>query len=205
MMSAIALRAKYLDEAARVLAPLPTSDRADLLRELESHLVDSVESMAPDGDEETRLRAAIERLGEPRIYLRPIVADHLLLAGTTTYRPLVLARGLYQNTFGGARAAALSVGFGLAYTLIAIFAAMALLKAFVPSHVGNFIYPDGSRAFGIVANTANARETLGWSVVPVTLSGAALLYAGVTRVLAALHRRATASAARPTPGPISLR
>ncbi|HEY8310408.1 MAG TPA: hypothetical protein VIG47_07625 [Gemmatimonadaceae bacterium] len=65
-MSASALRAQYLSEAARILAPLPPSERADLLRELESHLADSVQSMAPDADEETRLHTAIARLGEPR-------------------------------------------------------------------------------------------------------------------------------------------
>lgn len=203
-MNVDAVRAQYLAEAARTLAPLPPSERADLLRELESHLNDSVRSMAPDADEETCLRAAIARLGEPRIYLRPIVAEHLLSAGTTTYRPLLLARGLYENVFLGVRAAALSVGFGLTYTLIAIFGAMALLKAFVPSHVGYFIYPDGGRAFGIVANTTNAREALGWWVVPAALGCVALLYVGVTRVLAAVRKKPPASVERATPEPSSL-
>lgn len=197
---AAAMRAEYLQAAARVLSPLPPHERDDLLLEIESHLAESMQhadGLSSHADEETRLRDAIARLGNPREFLRPIVADYLLAAGTSTYRPWILARGLYANLFSGARAAAVSLVFGLAYVLLAIFAAMALLKGFLPRHVGYFIYPDGTRSFGVVANTTAAREALGWWVVPVSLACFALLYVAVTRGLAAVRRGSSVSATLP--------
>jgi hypothetical protein len=67
---------------------------------------------------------------------------------------------------------------------------MAVAKALFPSHVGLFVRADGERVFGIVGDTAGAREVLGNWVVPVTLLAAALLYVSLTVALRHLHRSA---------------
>jgi hypothetical protein len=180
----------YLDDASRVARRLPGTERRELVLELRSHLAESfaVAGDLSDADEPARVRAAIARLGHPRDFLRPILADHLLEQGASTFHPQLLAEGLYHNVFGGLKAGIISVTFGVGYVLIIVFAAMALLKAFVPSHVGYFVYPNGTRTFGILTDTTGAREAFGYWVVPLALAAATVLYVLLTLGLRATRR-----------------
>lgn len=187
--AARALWDAYMEEASQVVADLPPIEREDLLMELASHLADSAMSGAVGHNETDRMRAAIARLGKPRDYLRPMVADSLLERGAATYHPVLLAKGLYQSLFGGLRAFAVGVGFAAGYFLLVVFAVMALFKAAFPRNIGYFIYPDGSRAFGVLANTSGARDALGYWVVPVAILAAAALYVGLTRALRVVRAR----------------
>jgi len=180
----------YLDDASRVARRLPETERRELVLELRSHLAESfaVAGELGDADELARVRAAIARLGRPRDFLRPILADHLLEQGANTFHPRLLAEGLYHNVFGGLKAGIISVAFAVGYVLIIVFAAMALMKAFVPSHVGYFVYPNGTRTFGILADTTGAREALGFWVVPLALAATTVLYILLTLGLRATRR-----------------
>ncbi|HEY4953937.1 MAG TPA: hypothetical protein VII02_03530 [Gemmatimonadaceae bacterium] len=180
----------YLNDASRVARQLPEAERRELVLELRSHLAESfaVAGGPSDADEVTRVKAAIARLGRPRDFLRPILADHLLEKGASTFHPRLLAEGLYHNVFGGLKAGVISVAFGVGYVLIIVFAAMALLKAFVPNHVGYFVYPNGTRTLGILADTTGAREALGYWVVPLALAAATVLYVLLTLGLRAIRR-----------------
>jgi hypothetical protein len=172
----------YLAEASRVARRLPESERRELMLELRSHLAESFAVVGDlrDPDEVARVNAAIARLGRPRDFLRPMLADHLLEQGAGNFHPRLLAEGLYHNVFGGLKAGILSVAFGLAYVLIFAFAAMAVLKAFLPNHVGYFVYPDRTSSLGILADTTGAREALGYWVVPLALAAATILYVLLT-------------------------
>lgn len=180
----------YLDDASRVARRLPETERRELVLELRSHLAESfaVAGDLSDADEAARVRAAIARLGRPRDFLRPILADHFLEQGASTFHPRLLAEGLYHNVFGGLKAGIISVAFAVGYVLIIVFAAMALMKAFVPSHVGYFVYPNGTRTFGILTDTTGAREALGYWVVPLALAAATVLYVLLTLGLRATRR-----------------
>jgi hypothetical protein len=180
----------YLDEASRVARRLPEFERRELVLELRSHLAESFAVVGDlrDADEVARVKAAIARLGRPGDFLRPMLADHLLEEGAGNFHPRLLAEGLYHNAFGGLKAGIISVAFGLAYVLIIAFAAMALLKGFVPSHVGYFVYPNGARTLGILGDTTGAREALGYWVVPLALAAATVLYVLLTLGLRASRR-----------------
>src|SRR5450759_3081858 len=119
----------YLDDASRVARRLPETERRELVLELRSHLAESfaVAGDLSDADELARGRAVIARLGRPRDFLRPILADHLLEQGASTFHPRLLAEGLYHNVFGGLKAGITSVVFGVGYLVIFVLAAMALL------------------------------------------------------------------------------
>ena len=189
---ALGLWHEYLAAASHAARRLPVTERQELLQELESHLAASVAAdRSAELTEAARVRAAIARLGNPREFLRPILADNLLDRGVSTFRPWLLLEGLYHNFFGGLKAGLVSVGFGLCYLLIAIFAAMALLKAFIPGHVGYFVYPNGARSFGIVADSTGAREMLGLWVVPLAIAAAGVTYVGLTLALRATRRSTT--------------
>ena len=178
----------YFDDVDRLLARAG-ADATELRGDLEAHVADSMAAGA-EGSELERLDAALRRLGKPTDYLRPLLADQLIERGTRTYNPGTIARGLSQSILAGSGRAAIALGFGLGYLLLAIFAAMAILKPLWGDHVGVFRQADGTISAGIVSHVDGAQELLGWWSIPLALLLAAVLYIGLTRGLRALrHRR----------------
>ena len=171
----------YFAEVDRLLAPVGAADRAELRADLETHLIDGFAQ--EDGGEADRLASAMRRLGRPADYLRPVIAEHLLERGTRSYAPAPIARGLYHTLKLGSARAAVAAGFVLGYAMLAIFAAMALLKPVWGDHVGLFREPDGRVSFGIVANRAGVSELLGLWIIPLALLLTTLLHVLLTRAL----------------------
>lgn len=177
----------YFAEVDQLLASVNAVDRAELRADLETHLVDSFAES--DGGEADRLASAMRRLGRPADYLRPVIAEQLLEQGTRSYAPAPIARGLYHSLKLGSTRAVVAAGFALGYTMLAIFAAMALLKPVWGDHVGLFREPDGRVSFGIVANASGASELLGLWIIPIALLLTALLYVILTRALRSARLR----------------
>lgn len=178
----------YFAEVDRLLARVG-GEAAEMRADLETHLADSFAASDPTASESARLDGAIERLGQPVDYLRSMIADELLDRGTRSYHPVPIARGLYHSLGLGASRAIGAIGFGLGYFMLAIFVAMAFLKPLWRDHVGLFRQMDGTVHFGIVANSAGARELLGYWVIPIALLIATLLYVVLTRILRAVRKR----------------
>lgn len=177
----------YFSEADRLLSGAG-ADARELRGELEAHVVDSM-AVAQDGTEAERLDAALFRLGRPIEYLRPLLADELIESGTRTYSPIMIARGLSFAVLAGSRRAVIGFTFSLGYLLLAIFTAMALLKPLWGEHVGVFRYADGTISAGIIADSAGARELLGWWSIPGALLLAAVLYVVLTKGLRSVLRK----------------
>ncbi len=171
----------YFAEVDRLLASMDGADRAELRADLETHLIDSFAESS--GGEADRLASAVRRLGQPADYLRPIIAEQLLEQGTRSYAPAPIARGLYHSLKLGSKRAVVAAGFALGYTMLAIFALMALLKPVWGDHVGLFRASDGTMSFGIVANAIGASELLGLWIIPIALLLTGLLYVILTRAL----------------------
>ena len=178
----------YFAEVDRLLA-MAGENAAEMRSDLQAHLADSFAAGDPQQSESARLEHAIGRLGRPAEYLHPLIADELLDRGTRTYNPAPIARGLYFSLLAGPTRALVAAGFGIGYLLLAAFTAMALLKPFWGEHVGLFRQIDGTLSFGIVANTADARELLGLWIVPIAITVAAVLYVILTRGLRAAKAR----------------
>ena len=157
--------------------------------DLETHVLDSMAQEPDETSQIARLELALARLGRPIDYLRPAIADELIHRGSLTFRPAVLAAGLYHALKAGSKRTITAMAFGLGYLMLAIFMAMALLKPFWGQNVGLFRYPDGGVSVGVVARTAGTHELLGWSVIPLALAMAAVLYFGLAKGLRALVQR----------------
>jgi len=184
----------YMTHATRVLRGIPDAERADILRELRSHLSDSIASRDLSTSRADRVRAATGHLGDPAEYLRPLIADHLLQRSARIATPWALAAGLYGQLFRGLRAGIVSVVFLTGYAVAIGFIVMGVFKVVFPTHIGLFVGSDGSPQFGIVGDEAGARELLGYWVVPLGLIGGAIPYAALTMLL----RRAAAQLSRST-------
>lgn len=176
----------YFNEVDRLLGHIG-EDGFGLRDELETHLVDSFAAGDSQQSESARLQTAMNRLGAPADYLRPLLADELLDRGTRTYQPVPIAIGLYHSVRSGSSRAVTGAAFALGYLLLTAFAAMALLKPLWGNHVGLFRQSDGAVSFGIVADTAGARELLGFWIIPIALAMTALLYIVLTRALRAVR------------------
>lgn len=174
----------YFAEVERLLAQAGPA-AAGLRGELEAHVAESMR-VGSEGDEAARLEGALARLGRPAEYLEPLIAEALIAEGTRS--SALVARELGRAALTGARRGGTALAFGLGYLLLAIFAAMAVLKPFRSDGVGLFRLPDGAYAAGIVAPSPGAQELLGWWTVPLALAVALLLYAALTRGLRAVRR-----------------
>ncbi|MFW2351502.1 hypothetical protein [Qipengyuania sp.] len=170
----------YVAQVDRMVA-LIGPEAAELSEDLRAHLADSFASDT-SGSEVDRIQRAIERLGQPSEFLRPMLADELLERGARTYDPALISRGLYHTIRSGSRRAFSAIAFAAGYILLANFAAMTLFKPFFSDHVGLIRGPNGSLTFGIVGDGAG-EELLGLWSIPLTLALCALLYVLLTRAL----------------------
>lgn len=178
----------YFATVERMLAPLGAEGR-ELRADLEAHVAEAVAEGDPALGEGVRLEQALARLGRPEEYLHALLADQYLADGTASYNPATITRGLAHALRAGAGQVGSAFAFALGYALIAIFAAMALLKPVWGEHVGLLRYPDGSMTFGIASDATGAEELLGWWTVPLGLALAGLLYIVLTRALRRSRRR----------------
>lgn len=178
-----AARALWNDYVAQVdrMVALIGPEAAELSEDLRAHLADSFASDT-SGSEVGRLRRAIDRLGQPSEFLRPMLADELIERGARTYDPSLISRGLYHTIRAGSRRAFSAMAFAAGYIVLAIFAAMTLLKPFFGNHIGLIRGPNGSLTFGLVTDGAG-EELLGLWSIPLTLALCALLYVLLTRAL----------------------
>jgi hypothetical protein len=114
----------YFLKAEAVLSPLAAGVRRELIADLKAHVQDILSNEPLEGDEHARLSAALERVGNPKEFLAPLVADAVFkatptfggLSMTTRTLSLYAARGtMYAlRAFGLVLIAAAGVCFALA-------------------------------------------------------------------------------------------
>ncbi|WP_294136898.1 hypothetical protein [Sphingobium sp.] len=167
-----------VDRLVRLIGP----GAAELSDDLRAHLTDSFASEEGPGGEAERLQRAIDRLGRPADFLRPMLADELIDRGTAKGSILLISRGLYHAVRSGSGRALRAAVFALGYVLLGIFAVMTVLKPFFGNHIGLIRGADGSLTFGMVSQDGG-QELLGLWSVPLTLALCGLLYMLLTRML----------------------
>jgi hypothetical protein len=167
-----------VDRLVRLIGP----GAAELSEDLRAHLTDSFASEEGPGGEAERLQRAIDRLGRPADFLRPMLADELIDRGTAKGSILLISRGLYHAVRSGSGRALRAAVFALGYVLLGIFAVMTVLKPFFGNHIGLIRGADGSLTFGMVSQDGG-QELLGLWSVPLTLALCGLLYMLLTRML----------------------
>jgi len=165
----------YFRRIRKNLSLLNQQQKQDLIKELEGHIYESyLESEG--GNETEKLLNALERMGDPDEFLKPLLSKELLMKGTKSFSPIAIFKGLYLNIYAGLKAVFLSLVFGVGFLLSVIMAILAVVKLILPERVGLFLFPDGNWSFGIIANITGANEILGYWIVPLCLIFAVALY-----------------------------
>jgi hypothetical protein len=165
---------------------LPAAQADDITREIRSHLVESTER---NGELDPQLlAAAIDRLGDPATLAGAYVMDSLAEQAQVTRSPFLLLRMVSlwaTRSFEGV--VALAVAF-IGYAAALISFGCALFKPFMPERIGLWVREvqpgDPTYQLGRLAvPPTDARELLGWYIVPLGLIAGAAFLVLTTRYL----------------------
>jgi hypothetical protein len=173
----------YFLKAEAVLSPLSTTVRRELIEDLQAHVRDILANEPSGGDEFARLQAALERVGNPREFLAPLLADAVFRAPPRhgsfgmAYRTLALyaARGTTYFVRAMGLVVAAAVGFGV--TLVAL---NSLIR---PDRAGVFQLNSEEYQVRIVGFGSNAGEQMltPWMAVLLIALGLAVIAWGARR------------------------
>jgi hypothetical protein len=162
---------------------LPEDQRRELMLELQDHLYESYGRQS-GASEAARLDLAIEKIGEPEHFVKPMIADHQLAHAARTLNPRSVIVGLLFNASKGTRALLVSVGFGFGYLLSIGFLLVAIGKPFNPDRIGLFAHPGGGYSLGIFdLRPDGATELLGYWIIPICIVISVVGYWALTRLL----------------------
>lgn len=174
--------ADYVRRLRWSLQAIDAEDRAGIVREIESHLA---ESLAAGLD---ALDATLVALGPPHTLAARYVQEYRLSGALGEARSMALIRALAAHSAQSLAAFGAVLVAALLYLFALSFAAMAIAKPLFPSHVGLWTLPQG-KALGILTDPPAAPELMGLWILPVALAGALASYALATRVLRGTGRR----------------
>jgi hypothetical protein len=179
---------QYFRRVNRFSRTLDPDHQKELKLEIQDHLYESFGHEEGESEAE-RLLGAIDKIGDPEEYIRPMVADRLLMSASRSLNPKSIFKGLYYNLFGGIKYFFVSLFYTMGYLTCFILWLMALAKPFVPDYVGLFVYQSGSFGFGLIGGpTAGREELLGYWIIPIGVTLGLLIYLGLTRLLRVFAR-----------------
>jgi uncharacterized membrane protein len=184
---AIKIWHQYFRRVKRCAKPLKSNQQEELILEIQDHLLESFKQETGDKEAE-KLLNAIDKLGDPEEYLRPMIADRLLSSASSTLNPKTVFKGLYYDLFGNIKSFLLSLAFSLGYLTAFVFAVLSILKIFFPDNIGFFINETGGVLIGIIGGESLKTDILGYWDVPLGLLVSLIIYLVLTRNLKVVKR-----------------
>jgi hypothetical protein len=173
----------YINRCKRVVHILSKNDQEECLMEVNSYIFEYMQEHRQQ-DETTTLLNILDRIGDPEITLREVVAGKKIDQAVKTYHIKHLLQALYLNLRNG-----------FAYILLLIltlllltFPVLIVVKLIDPVHTGLWT---GPRAFflGITDDDNRLTELLGnWFIPVLTITGT-LLYFAIINILKALRKK----------------
>ena len=153
--------ATYFARVRVALRGLPEREIDDILRELRSHVDELADA--------SEVEAALESLGDPLDLARTYRSQNQMVRAECSGSPLVILPGLRYASRGTFERTTVTALYVLGYFGMGTLWAGALEKLLAPSRGGLWYTPGDFRSLTLVVGgnpPANARELLGWWVVP---------------------------------------
>jgi uncharacterized membrane protein len=163
---------EYLKSLSKYLSRLETRDAEDVIREIESHIYDVLETHEADGSQ-INAEAILTGFGQPRELAAQYV-EHIL-AGSPPPRGFRAIQRVKKGATKSLYYVAGIFGYGLSLILILV----GLLKIIMPEIVGFWVSESGNTiVLGALSDLPGGTyEILGWWAVPVTIGlGTAAAY-----------------------------
>jgi uncharacterized membrane protein len=171
---------QYFNRVKYVLDTIPIAQRDEIIDELKRQLYDNFIT-DDDFDDAHRMLNAIDKLGQPEEYAKPIVRDVVLSQIMHRYSPLIIFKRLFQAPFSSFRQLLFSLFMALGYVLLTIVFLISLLKIFVPG-TGLYLHDSGELSFGFSPHF-NTTEILGYWLIPIGITLSLLMYIALTNIL----------------------
>lgn len=180
---------QYFRRVNRFSKTLDRDLQKELQLEIQDHLYESFKQETGES-EAVRLLNAIDKIGDPEEYIKPMVADRLLSSASRTLNPKTILKGLYYYLFGSIKRFFVSLFFSIGYLIVITFGIIAILKPFFPNNVGIFLDKDGFPTnIGIIGDSSPLQtDVLGYWIIPIGIVVSLLLYLGLTKKLKILKR-----------------
>jgi len=171
----------YFKRIGKILNRAPSKISNELVLELKSHLYESFEE-DKEQSESNRLLNAIDRLGDPDDFLKPIIAEKLLTDASKSFNPKSIFFGIYYNLYGGIARVFLAIIIWAGYLVAFFFSALAVLKIFFPQRTGLFYSDKGVYYLGFM-EAAAGKDVLEYYFIPIALLISAILFWILTKLL----------------------
>lgn len=178
---------QYFRRVRHFSKSLNSDIQQDLKLEIQDHLYASFRNETGESEAE-RLLNAIDKIGNPEEYIKPMIAGRLLVDASQTFNPKMIAKGLYYYIQKGVKNFLFSLLFFFGYFIVLIISLLTILKIFCPEYVGIFLHSNGKYSYGFDANSVNTTELLGYWFIPIGIVLSLLLYVGLTKLLKVLNK-----------------
>lgn len=166
----------YIKRVSAATKTLSKENQQEILLEINSHIFESISANLNESEEIEKLLNVLEKLGQPEIFLKPLIAEKKLEEATKTFNPLKLLKALILNIGNGIS----YVIFFVMYLFVFAFIFLIGAKIFNPNNVGFFYRPHDVFILGLYKNsegkTYNEYEQLGYWFIPIMFSAAIILY-----------------------------
>ena len=170
----------YLSGLETELAPLPASDRVEILAETRSHFL---ERLRPSDDVAT-FDGVAAQLGRPAEYARRFRDNYEINLALASGSVLLMLRKAASLVGLGVAAFFGFLSFAVLAGLSVTFVVLAALKPLSPDNIGLWTFADEFHLnFSYIEPGARDIELLGWWFIPVTLVLALLMYVALRTLL----------------------
>lgn len=175
----------YLAQLEIALRRVPGEERADIVREIQAHILDSAAGAA---DREAAINRVLRLLGTPEELAARYSTESLLARAGRSFSPWLLLRTCWRWAKLGTKGTfAFLVGlFG--YTTALSLTVAVFLKPIMPTKVGMWVGPEGLN-IGVPSHPEVMHELLGRYFVPVIAAAAFVFAIGTTHALRWMIRR----------------
>jgi len=192
---------KYLRTVEGHLSSLSDGDRLEVISELRSHVLDSV-----DGDlSPSALTTALAMLGPPKSVAQVNLRMRVASAAANNRTPWNAAKTVAHLALLGGEGLWVFVLSSIGYAFAGCWLLTALAKPFAPDRIGLWLIPDAhddlSLSLGRHGTGAMGYDILGWWIVPMGLLIGIACCAAIYRYDLRFIRRLVNSSDWPTPLP----
>lgn len=168
----------YINSIRNTVKAIEEKDRQEVLMEFNSHIYEYLQSHATESELDSLLNV-IDRLGIPEKVLKPLIADKLLDKATRTFNPLHVFKALLLNISNGVSYTI----FFLLYLSLGTFVFLIFAKLINSNNVGMYFKEGKFQVLGLVKETSDYYEVLGYWFIPIMVVVTAILFLLITLLL----------------------